>query len=153
MNEIIRRLAAAAMQPFRQSILRGGRVALLLLVALAFLIVALAYAAAALSSWLTALYGPITAALALAGAFLLFALCAMTLALRQRSAGQSVGAADPRDSAPAAPGANPPGGGAQVSELASLVAGVAAGNRLKPFELVALAVLAGFLIGRRNDEK
>jgi hypothetical protein len=35
--------------------------------------------------------------------------------------------------------------------LASLVAGMAAANRLKPFELVSLAVLAGFLIGRRNS--
>jgi hypothetical protein len=37
-----------------------------------------------------------------------------------------------------------------TGDLTSLVAGIVSGNRLKPFELVSLAVLTGFLVGRRN---
>lgn len=153
MNGFIQRFAASMMQPVRQRIVRGGRVALLLLVAFALLAIALAYAAAALSSWLTALYGPIIAALALAGIFLLLALAALGLALRQRSAGQDADGADLRKALAASLDGAPSGGDAKASDLASLVAGVAAANRLKPFELVALAVLAGFLVGRRNGEQ
>jgi hypothetical protein len=153
MTGLAARLAAACMEPLRQSLWRSGRVLVLVLVALAFLTVALAFATAAVSFWLTALYDPTTAAWILAAVFSLMGALALALAVRQRSSGRR----------PRAFGVDTDGLGISAhdpsvktsgimltGDLTSLVAGIVSGNRLKPFELVSLAVLTGFLVGRRN---
>lgn len=154
MTGLAARLVSMSMDPLRQSLRRTGRVLALMLAALAFLITALAFATAAVSSWLTTLYGPTTAAWILAAAFSVFGALALAFAMRRRTAVRTPNAAgQDRDGL----GISSPGSTSKPSDilptgdLTSLVAGMVSANRLKPFELVALAVLTGFLVGRRND--
>ena len=154
MTGLAARLMANYTDPLRQSLRRTGRVLALMLAALAFLITALAFATAAVLSWLTALYGPTTAAWILAAVFFVIGTLALALAMRQRPSVRKPNASSPdRDVL----GISTPGSSAKPSDilatgdLTSLVAGMVSANRLKPFELVALAVLTGFLVGRRND--
>lgn len=154
MNGIITRLAASIMQPLRQSMWRSGRVVMLVLVALALLLIALGFATAAIASWLVSLYGPTPAALLMAASFLLLAAVALALAVRLHSAGRRPFAAALHNDGFSTSGDSPSSERSDImgrsGEWASLVAGMAAANRLKPIELVSLAVLAGFLVGRRN---
>ncbi len=154
MNGIISSLAASIMQPLRQSMWRGGRVVMLVLTAVAFMIVALGFAVAAVWSWLGSLYGPTTAAWVVAASFVLLATVALAIASGLRGSGQLRPVANRQVDGLATLGDGPSARQtdlvATCSELASLAAVMAARNRLKPWELVSLAVLTGFLLARRN---
>lgn len=148
MNGIIASIAASILQPLRQSMWRSGRVVMLALVALAFLFVALGFATAAILSWLSSLYGPTPAALLMASSFLLLAAVALAFAARLYSTDRRPVAAGSKAARPGAPVMS--SNTISAGELASLVQGMATGSKLKPFELVSLAVITGFLAGRRK---
>jgi hypothetical protein len=130
---------------------------LLVLMSVGFLVIAVGFAAAAVSSWLAAVYGPTVAAFVLAALFVLMAAATLAFAKWLHSSGQRLTVAELDNRGLGTSGTNllaePSDLLARSSELASLAAGMATGSRLKPFELVSLALLTGFMVGRRSGKK
>ena len=149
----------ASVADFSARLLR--RLALFLVAALCMLVVLIALTIA-FDLWIATLAGPIVAALAVAGVYLLVAVSAVVLALRD-PAPHPIAAAQPA-AAEQAPPRNPELG-AQIDQFTkpildvlerfglrreqlAVFAGATMAKRLGPVPLVGCAIVVGFLVGR-----
>jgi hypothetical protein len=152
MNDFVANLISAATLPVRQRVAVGARVAALMLIAIVAALVAGGFAVAALTMWLAPIYGPPIAALIVGAGFAGLAIILMAVALSTGKSGNSESAGASRQARTAAPFADIPGSAASPGDP-SIVAGLKLLSQLKPWELVGLAVVAGFLAGRGRPRK
>lgn len=156
MNDLAARLLSAITQPVQQRVALGFRLALLLLIAVIAALVAVGFVAAAVTIWLGALYGPVIAALIVAAGFAALALILAAVAFwtgRARNGGGGTARRQTRTTVEAEPLADVPPAAASASEAAPLLDGLKFVTQLKPYELLGLAVIAGFLAGRGSPRK
>jgi hypothetical protein len=153
MNGFVAQLSSLMLGPVRQRAGKVARAASLALAGLLFGIVSLGFFIAAVAIQLDRLYGPVTAALAVGCAFLMLAVIVAFVLVRtgrasgrgySNSRGSVHGAADLDGQA----GLSRPG--EAVRNQAALLQGLLTASQLKPYELVGLSIVAGFLLGHRS---
>jgi hypothetical protein len=153
MRGIVAQLSSLMLGPLQQRAGEMARAAGMHLVALLFVIVSLGFFTAALVIGLDRLYGPVTVALAVGFAFLVLALIVVFILAWTGRAARG-GRSYLRGSTLSATGLDLRAGHSRSPDgerdLAALLEGLLIASRLKPYELVSLAVVAGILLGRRS---
>jgi hypothetical protein len=153
MRGIVAQLGSLMLGPLQQHAREMAREAGLGLVALLLVTVAFGFFNAAMVIGIDQIFGPVTAALVVGSAFLSLALIVVaTLAWTGRAARR--GRPDLRGSTLSAAGLDLRAGLSRSPDgerdQAALLEGLLIASQLKPYELVSLAVVAGFLLGRRS---
>ena len=152
MNRLFASLTSVMLGPIQRRVGRVARIAPFVLTAFVCIVASLGFFSVALYISIKAEHGAVTAALIVASGYGVIALIAAAVALwlgrdtsgeAAISAGRLATLATPDAVAEAVKAV------ASGSEQAALLAGLQIANKLKPFELIGLAMVAGFVAGRR----